>query len=180
MRPVICLIDTGDGDKVGPVYEFIHPRQGQGVFACKGVKFHTRPVLVQSSQIKGGKLRLFTIATHPVKQLVFDRLKIKAPGPAYMHFPSWTTEEFFMQLTGEKLVPREVKRTRRTIYEWVKTHANNEALDLSVYALAGLRVLQTILAPGKFKDLEALLAETRGKKPEAAGHGRVIRSHGVR
>lgn len=180
MRPAICLIDTGDGEKVGPVYDFIHPRQGQGVFACKGVKFHTRPVLVQSSQIKGGKLRLFTIATHPAKQLVYDRLKITAGGPGAVHFPTWVTEEFFAQLTGEKLVGREVKRTRRTIYEWVKTHANNEALDLTVYALAGLRILQTILAPGIYMNLQALLESTRSGQPIAGGRGRTIRSRGVR
>lgn len=164
MRPPICLIDSGDGEKVAPVYDYVRPRQGQGVFASKGVKFHTRPVMVQASQTQSGKLRLFTIATHPAKQLIFDRLKIKGPGPGYMHFPSWATEEFFCQLTGEKLVGRENKRTRRTIYEWVKTHANNEALDLTVYALAGLRVLQTILAPSVYSDLSVALEMTKGKE----------------
>ena len=161
LRPLICLIDVGDGAKVGPVQDFIYPRQAQGVFAVKGVEFHTRPVLVQDSQMKRGKLRLFTVATHPVKQLIFDRLKIKSPGPGYMHFPSWTTEEYFEQVTGEKLVQEEVKRSKRIRYRWVKTRVNNEALDLNVYALAGLRSLQAFLAPTT-KDLDALLRATRG------------------
>lgn len=161
MRAPICLIDVGDGAKVGPVQDYIHPRQGQGVFAVKGVEFHSRPVLVQDSQMKKGKIRLFTVATHPVKQLIFDRLKIKQAGPGCMHFPTWTTEEYFQQVTGEKLIGEEVKRTRRMRYRWVKTHANNEALDLNVYALAGLRVLQ-MLAPAQYKDLSVALEITKG------------------
>lgn len=174
MRAPICLIDVGDGAKVGPVQDYIYPRQGQNVFAVKGVEFHSRPVLVQDSQMKKGKLRLFTVATHPAKQLIFDRLKIRQPGPGYIHFPTWTTEEYFQQVTGEKLIAEEVKKTRRMRYRWVKTHANNEALDLNVYALAGMRVLQ-MLAPAYYKDLETALEITRGKA-EIPQRGRQIRS----
>ena len=175
MRAPICLIDVGDGAKVGPVQEYIYPRQAQGVFAVKGVEFHSRPVLVQDSQMKRGKLRLFTVATHPMKQLIFDRMKIKSAGPGCMHFPTWTTEEYFQQLTGEKLIGEEVRKTKRMKYRWVKTHANNEALDLNVYALASLRVLQ-MLSPGTYKDLSVALGGTRGAATAPQRGRRVLSS----
>lgn len=183
MRPAICTIDIGDGDNQEPVFRFVQLRQAQGVFASKGVKFHARPVLVQQGQKKDGKIRLFTYATHPMKQLVFERLKIEPgkPGernPGCIHFPSWTTEEFFAQLTGEKLVGREVRRTKRIVKEWVKVHSNNEALDMTVYALGALRVLQTILAPNLYKDLDQTLAVSRGEiRPQM--RGRRVRSEGI-
>lgn len=176
LRPVICLVDSGDGDNIDPVYEFVYPRQRQGVYATKGVQHHTRPVLVQASQVKGGKIRLFTIATHAAKQLIYDRLKIKSAGPACIHFPTWATEEYYAQLTGEKLVGEEVKRTRRKVYKWIKTHTNNEALDLTVYALGGLRILQTILAPRLFGDLDIALKNSRGVTDQQPRGRRVMSS----
>lgn len=180
MRAPICLIDVGDGAKVGPVQDFILPRQSQGVFAVRGVEFHARPVLVQDSQMRSGKIRLFTVATHPAKQLVFDRLKIQptkdgSPNPGYMHLPIWTTEEWCQQVTGEKLVSEVVKRTKKLRFRWVKTHANNEALDLTVYALAGLRVLQ-MLKPDHYRDLERALEITRGKAEIPSRERRILSS----
>lgn len=180
MRPAICLIDAGDGANLDPVVNYIRPRQPQWVFAVRGVEFHTRPVLVQDSQMKRGKVRLFTVATNPAKQLIFDRLKIKPigedePNPGYVHLPIWTTEEWCQQVTGESLVPKENKHSRKIKYVWIKTHANNEALDMTVYSLAGLRVLQ-MLKPAAYKDLHKAHEITKGRAEITTKGRRVLSS----
>ena len=50
-------------------------------------------------------------------------------------------EEYFRQLTGEKIVTKYSQgRAKRT---WIKTRARNEALDVRVYALGAFALLNT-------------------------------------
>jgi phage terminase large subunit GpA-like protein len=79
-------------------------------------------------------VQLFPIGVHTGKDSLYARLKIKDAGPAYVHFSTRLDEEYFAQLTGEKMVTRYVKG--RPTREYVKTRARNEALDCMVYALA--------------------------------------------
>jgi len=60
--------------------------------------------------------------------------------PGYIHFANDACfdDEFFAQLTAEKLVTK--KRAGREIQEWKKERARNEALDCTVYALATYRL----------------------------------------
>lgn len=162
MRPQITLVDSGDGNKVDAVYDWVMPRQRERVFACKGRDILSRPVLVEESVIKKSNLRMYSVATHAAKDRIFSRLKIAEPGAGYMHFPEWADEEYFAQLTGEKKLVLRDKRTRAKKIVWVKTHTRNEALDLEVYAMSGLFVLQTYLAPATFRDLAATLEMTKG------------------
>jgi phage terminase large subunit GpA-like protein len=175
MRPQITLVDSGDGNKVDSVYDWVMPRQRERVFACKGRDILSRPVLVEESVIKKSNLRLYSVATHAAKDRIFSRLKIAEPGPGYMHFPEWADEEYFAQLTGEKKLTVRDKRTRAKKIIWVKTHTRNEALDLEVYAMAGLFVLQTYIAPATFKDLAKTLEITKGRN-EIPQRGRKVLS----
>jgi phage terminase large subunit GpA-like protein len=60
-------------------------------------------------------------------------------GAGYCHFPKHYTDEYFKQLTAEKVVKKYHKGFHRR--EWIKVRPRNEALDCRVYALAALNIL---------------------------------------
>jgi phage terminase large subunit GpA-like protein len=154
----LFLVDSGDVGHADPIYDYCRPRGRVRVFASKGVDHLDRPVLAKESTGKKSALRLFLIGTHAAKALLYSRLKRPAPGPGFVHLPDWLTEEYLEQLTAEKLVSKTDPKTRRTKREWVKARTRNEALDMTVGCLAGLFILQKILAPRAYADLEALAA----------------------
>lgn len=166
LRPSITLIDTGYA--ADACYAYILPRQtaARRVYACKGQDRITKLGLVQEGKVRNNTIRLFNVATYACKDRILSRLKINKPGPAYSNFPSWTTEDYFDQLTAESKVPVKNKRTGRIKFEWVANQQRNEALDLTVYAHAGLWILQKIIDPLTFNDLTALVAEVqKGASP---------------
>lgn len=79
------------------------------------------------------------IGVDEAKTLLFARLKIQTPGPGYCHFPEERDEEYFAQLTGEKLKTRYVKG--HPVRDWIKIRPRNEALDCRNYAQAALRLI---------------------------------------
>jgi phage terminase large subunit GpA-like protein len=72
---------------------------------------------------------LYLVDTNFFKDVVAANLKRDVPGPGYMHFPDWLPASYFEELTAER---RDEKG------KWHKLRARNEALDLSVYGLAGV------------------------------------------
>ena len=174
----MTLVDSGDQSDA--VYDYVMPRQNlrDCVFAVKGVQYHTKPVLVQEGTAKRHNVRLFTIATFAAKDRILSRLKLAKPGPGYLHFPMWTTDEYFAQLTAEKKMPMKNKRTQIRRWVWVKTQERNEALDLEVMSLAALFILQNILDPVAFRDLAALQRQLVGEGAPPARSGRRMRSTG--
>ncbi len=90
--------------------------------------------------VDGGKATLYARLRKSIKQGV-DR-----GGPGVIHYPDDPIfdEEFFAQLTAEKLVTR--VRAGRPFGEWVKERPRNEALDCGNYALATWH-LRTVLRP---------------------------------
>jgi len=62
-----------------------------------------------------------------------------------MHFHHLTSDDYFKQLVAEKKIPIKDKRTNRIRYRWVKAEDRNEALDLEVYGMGALWVLQNVL-----------------------------------
>jgi terminase, large subunit len=181
LKPAITLIDSGDGGNVDSVYDFVLPRQSMSrrVYACKGLDFLARPVLVQEGATKRNTVRLWAVATYAAKDRIYARLKIQQPGPGYMHFPDWTTDEYFAQLTSEKKIPVTNKRTRVTKHQYVRSH-RNEALDMTVYCHAGLFVLQTYIDKATYGDLDKLVdAVQNGKLPQLPQRFRRVRSSGI-
>lgn len=139
-------IDSG-GHHTQEVYDYCKTRQHKRIFAIKGVGGAGRPIVSAPSKKGTGKSKrkvdLFTVGVDDAKGLIFARLRICEPSTAgYCHFPVERDEEYFAQLTAEKLVTKFVKGFPRK--EWVKTRARNEALDLRVYALAALRILNPV------------------------------------
>jgi len=134
----ITLVDSGAFTE--NVYHFVRPRQSRRVYAIKGAKEHDSPLVSRGTWNKLMKIRLFHIGGNVAKDVLYARLQIEDPGPGYIHFPMSYDEEYFRQLTSEKVVHD--KKGRR-LYE---KHGKNEAVDLNVYALAALAMRSPNLA----------------------------------
>jgi phage terminase large subunit GpA-like protein len=133
IMPAVTCIDSG-GHHTAEVYNYCRTRVARRVYAIKGMPGEGRALVTRPSRSNQGRVQLFPIGVHTGKDSLYARLKIKDAGPAYVHFSTRLDEEYFAQLTGEKMVTRYVKG--RPTREYVKTRARNEALDCMVYALA--------------------------------------------
>ena len=148
LRPDVICCDSG-GHYTAEVYQYARERGRQGVVAIKGASQRNKPPISKGSKVdvnyKGRALKrgvlLYSVGTDTIKTTLFGRLKHNEVGPGYLHFHMETTTEYFEQLTAEKQVMR-YNRAGFPTREWVKkASARNEALDVLVYAFAGLNLL---------------------------------------
>lgn len=137
-----ACIDSG-GHHTQAVYKYVAPREGKRIFAIKGVGGEGRPIVGKPSKNNIGKIKLFPVGVDTAKLLLFSRFKIAEPGPGYCHFPVGREDEYFKQLTAEKIATRYHKGFAKR--EFVKTRTRNEALDVRVYAMAALSLLNVNL-----------------------------------
>lgn len=144
-------IDSG-GHRTDYVYNYCKTRVEQNVFCMKGDNSVETPILKSGiSKNKDGSLRLYMIGVNSAKDVVYGQLTTKEVGPGYMHYPKKPVynEEHFKQLTGEA--------KDKTTGRWKKFRTRNEALDLRVYAMATLRILENQYYPNgmDWDDIEA-------------------------
>jgi phage terminase large subunit GpA-like protein len=137
--PIRCACIDSGGHHTGAVYNFVKPREGRRVFAIKGMGGEGKPIVGKPSKNNRQSVRLFPVGVDGVKEMIYSRLKIRSPGPGFCHFPEGRPDEFFAQLSAEKMVTRYRKGYKRR--EWVQTRPRNEALDCRVYAIAALAIL---------------------------------------
>jgi phage terminase large subunit GpA-like protein len=133
-----ACVDSG-GHHTNSVYNYVRPREGNRIFAIKGVGGEGKPLVGKPGRNNIGKIKLFPIGVDTAKDVLFSRMRIAEPGPGYMHFPLSRSDEYFRQLTAEKLITRYHKGFARR--EWVKIRPRNEALDVRVYAMGALGIL---------------------------------------
>lgn len=138
LKILITCIDTG-GHHTKKVYEFVKPRQARRVFAIKGSNQTGAALVGRPSISNSGRVKLFPVGVTTAKDSIFARLKIEEFGSGYMHFPSHYDQEYFRQLTAEKIVTK--YRKGFPYREYMKVRARNEALDLRVYNMAALAIL---------------------------------------
>ena len=133
------------GHKTDAVYDYCRARFSRRVFAVQGVGGPGRALIVKYNIIKNKKVYLFRVSSDSGKEAIYSRLKINKPGPGYTHFPLTLQENYFKQLTSEKRV---LKRTQGIPkLQWVlPAGRRNEALDIHVYGLAALSILNPNLA----------------------------------
>ncbi|MGH7260699.1 MAG: phage terminase large subunit family protein [Nitrospiraceae bacterium] len=179
LRIVGTCIDSG-GLHTQQVYNFVRGRQFRRVHAIKGSKDIGRPIVGRPTLTNLGKIKLFIIGTDTAKDVIFSRLRLKAFGPGYMHYPVAYDEEFFRQLTAEKITTKLVKGFLIRSYE--KIYPRNEALDCRVYGYAALVMLNTnldVLADQLKKRMdERKLREELGEDEPAPRKRRPRRSGG--
>ncbi len=137
-----AAIDAGFNTSM--VRAFCEPRPWCA--ATKGVSGPYR-ALVEDERTRRARLRRKRKGVHiePVgvdqgKALIYSRLRLPKAGPGYVHFPREPAfdDEYFAQLTAEKLVTK--MRGTRPYSEWVQTRPRNEALDCLLLALVALRL----------------------------------------
>jgi phage terminase large subunit GpA-like protein len=109
-------------------------------------------------KIKGG-VELWPIGGDTAKAKIYARLKIDEPGPGCLHFPLGLPDEYYQQLTAERLVTRYHKGY--LVHEWEKDAGErNEPLDLEVYAYAA--AIYAGVTRINWDRLEAALRATAG------------------
>jgi phage terminase large subunit GpA-like protein len=125
---------------------YMYSRSNSKVFTVKG---HDRPgpilgnptqvdIKLKKKTIKRGIL-VYPMASSVAKKELYGWLLYETPDQdqfpvGYCHYPKFG-EEFFKQLTAEKLVNKKNKRNFGS-EEWVKEYHRNEVLDCSVMARA--------------------------------------------
>lgn len=123
------------------------------VRASKGVGRFGAPIVTRKMSTVAKNLKGHEIGTWEAKDRIYERLRMKEVGAGFMHFNDRFSEEYFQQLTVEKVVitfdgGQEIRK-----YENEKNE-RNEALDIEVGHLAALR-----LHPRNFDALEAQIRE---------------------
>ena len=161
LRISCACIDSG-GHFTQQVYGFCRGKTVRRIFATKGMAGAGRPIVSAPMRRRSGRNRrpveLFLVGVDEAKGLIYSRLRLKERGPGYSHFPVRPEydEEFFAQLTAEKIITRYHRGFARR--EWVKTRPRNEALDCRAGALAALYLLNP--------SWEALMRRARERRGE--------------
>lgn len=155
----IAAVGLDTGYRTQMVYDFVLRHSTRRIFALKGVPGAGRPIIALSRKSRAKtrrKVDLYTVGVDDAKILLASRLKITEPGAGYCHFPMARDEEFFLQLTAEKMV---TKFRRGFPYrEWIKTRPRNEATDNRIYGHAVLKILNP--------NYQALLAKLQPEEQE--------------
>jgi phage terminase large subunit GpA-like protein len=144
MRISCVMVDSGGiGSTTDTVYAYTLPRENQRVFAIKGSSQSSKPIFNKHTRTRNG-CALFAIGVDKAKQLIYDRLRIEEAGPGHCHFPSHEAAgynaDYFAGLISECRRFRWVKGYKK-FYWWKPRDARNEPLDLRVYNLNAIRLL---------------------------------------
>lgn len=176
LKIMATCVDSG-GHHADEVYRYGLKHLAHRVYITKGMSEVGRAPVGKPSKVYHDKLPLFPLGTEALKDMIYDRIKLPAPGPKYMHFP-YVDEEYFRQLVAEAVHTKYERG--RPIRRYVKKYERNEALDCAVGALAALIIL------GPVRDQLALFVQrvqaTSAGKPGPSlggGHGRRVRSSGL-
>ena len=159
MRIASACIDSG-GHFTDAVYKFCKNKEARRVYAVKGSSTPGSPLVNRGTRSNKGNVKLFSVGTDTAKETIFARLKIEEYGAGYMHFSKINDEEYFKQLTAERITTKFIRGFPARV--WTKTRPRNEALDLNVYALAALAILNP--------NWEALQANVKRKEIKREEH----------
>ena len=152
------------------------PQQVRDWSALHGTRVAVLPIVgsgrLQSTLVtehfnKSWRQRTWSISTDPAKDIVYSRLRIAEPGPRYCHFPDGYgyTDQWFAQLTSERVVTRYTHGRPKRIYE-LTSGTRNEALDMRVYILGALEAMK--ITP---QSLAQMKPQTEQPKPVARKSG---------
>lgn len=143
LKPAMMCVDSGAYTQ--HVYDFVKRARSRTIVPIKGASGMER------DQIAGDRRQRMKRTAHrarwgkPAEILGVDAIKrtiyhhlSAAPGQVgYSHFPTGRSDEYYLQLTGERLVVVS-HRGKRAERRWVPIHPAVEALDCRVYAYAAL------------------------------------------
>ena len=158
----ITAMGVDSGYLTQDVYQHCRKWANKHVIATKGASEPGKPIISapkwidfnhQGRKIKRG-VQLIQIGTDTAKERFYARLElgvdkesgklVDRDGDGFQHFPRGLSDEYFDQITSEKLIRRTVRGRQKN--EWIKTRERNEALDLKIgcYAIAVYAGLQRV------------------------------------
>jgi phage terminase large subunit GpA-like protein len=97
-----------------------------------------RVLLNGGSRLGPWKTLVYTVGVDTAKEDIFTSFRVAEPGTGYCHFSDNLPQDYFAQVTAEKLV--KYKKDFVTSMRWEKTAERNEALDCFVYARAAVAI----------------------------------------
>lgn len=166
MKIAATAIDSGYA--TSKVYEYARARSANRVYAVKGSPVRGAPPIHKRS-IKNARVLLWTLGTGAIKDTLFARLQIEDVGAGFQHFPNGYgyDEEYFKQLTAEEV--RTKYQNGFAIRYYRKIRPRNEALDVRVYNMAALEILNPnfdaiarLMAKGGKEDEPTIKPKRRG------------------
>jgi phage terminase large subunit GpA-like protein len=127
------------------VYRYCSTRFAANVWAVKGIGEEGRAIWDKPSNRNKYKVPLYPIGVDTAKTAFYAHLRVQRPRdwtggpvPGYCHFPARAPydEEYFRQLTSEKVV---IRQTARNVLkrQWIRRPGRRaEGLDCRIYAFA--------------------------------------------
>jgi phage terminase large subunit GpA-like protein len=133
-----CAVDSG-GHFTQNVYRYCAKRKHQRVWAIKGMGGAGKLAWPKLAKRAGGtRGNVFVIGVDTIKSLLYGRLRMKQPGPGFIHYPIGCDKAFFEQLTSETEQVKVVQGRRVRFWKPKVKESRQEALDGTVYAYAAL------------------------------------------
>ena len=158
LRITRSFIDSGY--ETGNVYRFCKRLEATGVRSIKGVGGENRAEVGRPTKNNILRCNVWPLGVNTLKTQILARLKIDDPNDSgFVHFPDFLDEEFFLQLTSERLIKRYKAGIPRM--EFKRLRPRNEALDLMVYNLAAFRSLNA-----NMEVIQKKLSEIRKTEPK--------------
>lgn len=179
LKILSMAIDSG-GHRTQAVYNYVRSMGDKRLMAIKGSNQAGAPVLskpvpqdvtVNGEKIPGG-VKLWTLGVYNIKGGLHGRLGL-SEGPGALHFPVDLTDDYYKQLTADRLVLEFKDGKAEEVW---KSTGPSEAGDCEVYAYAaGCRVG---MLTANWDEIEALI---KGGPTATMSAGRVrrVRSAGV-
>ena len=150
------------------VYDYCAKKlsQFQKIYPIKGVPGFGKPIWERSkAKLKGG-VKLFLVGADTAKNMVLQRLKVKVPGPGFIHLPVTLDENYFDMLLCERIMIEYNKAGFATRKFHKPDKANNEAIDTAGYNFAARRSLNI--------DVTRRLAEFQRVEQSTASAGEAL------
>lgn len=167
---IMCTCIDSGGHFTQEVYKFTKPRETRRIYAIKGkseIDGQYVPIIAGYTRTKPDKALLINLGVNDGKSRVMSNLKLTEPGPNYCNFPKGKgySPKYFEGLTAEKL---ETRYKQGIAYQvWKKIRNRNEPLDLRVYNIAALEILNP--------NLEQMILPQQAKQPVKRKRGLVNR-----
>ncbi len=165
LRIAATCVDSG-GHATQQVYDFCRRREARRVWAIIGRAGAGLPLMKIGVRRIRQKVALGIVGTDTAKGLLFSRLALGEFGPGYIHFPRDVDDDYFRQLTAEKLTTKHVTGVPTRV--WKQIRARNEALDCAVYAFAAFASLNANLERIAQR-AEAQAKEVKAPQPDPDG-----------
>ncbi|QQE75709.1 phage terminase large subunit family protein [Brevibacillus composti] len=162
---VACTCVDSGGHFTDEVYKYCVQNLQERVFPIKGEGGDGIPLVHKVSRNNKYRLPLILLGVDAGKTAIMQRLQISEPGARYFHFPKEDgrgyDQVYFAGLVSERQVFRKKGGQVVMVWENVAKDRRNEPLDLRVYGMAALRLLNP-----NFEALEKRLKEvsTRSEK----------------